>query len=101
VDFSALLIIPLAAVVAAAVMVAASWSATVRERAFLVSFAVSFLLSVLILRPWERMAADEFQLLVLSLGLVALWAAAGTVVGMALGLLLVKVGRLIASALRR
>jgi hypothetical protein len=101
VDASAFLIIPLAAIVAAVVMVAACWSTAVRERCFIVSFAVSFLLSVLILRPWDGMAVDEWQFLVVSLGLIALWVAGGTVVGMAAGLLLVKVGRLIASAFRR
>jgi hypothetical protein len=101
VDVSAFLIIPLAAIVAAAVMVAAYWFTAVRERSFIVSFAVSFLLSVVILGPWDGMAVDEWQFLVPYLGLTALWVAGGTVVGMALGLLLVKVARLVAGTRRR
>lgn len=87
--------------VAAAVTSAAHWFMAMRERAFIVSFAASFLLSVLILRPWNALEAGEWPFLLLSLGLVALWAAGGTVVGMAVGLLLVRVGTLIASLFRR
>ncbi len=100
-DFSAFLIIPLAAVVAAAVVLAGHWATSIGERSFVISLTLSFLLGILILLPWEAVAGDEWQFLALSLGLVVLWAAAGTVVGMAIGLLLVKLGMAIASALRR
>lgn len=101
VDFSAILIIQMAAVVAAAVTSAAHRFVALRERAFLVSLAATSMLSVLILRPWNGLPAGEWPILILSLGLVGLWAAGGTVVGMAVGLLLVRLGTLIASAFRR
>lgn len=100
-DFSAFLIIPLAAAIGVIVAVASHWSSGIGQRSFAVSLGTSFLLSLLLLRPWETMAVAEWQFLVLSLGLIALWAAWGTMVGMAVGLLLVKVGNLIVRTFRR
>jgi hypothetical protein len=100
-DFAAFLIVPLAVVVASAVMVVSHWSGPVRKRAFFISLGMSFLLSVLLLRPWEAITAAEWPFMLMSLGLVALWAAGGTVVGMAIGMLLVKVAGLALRRLRR
>jgi hypothetical protein len=87
--------------VAVAVIVVSHWSIEIRKHPFLLSLAMSFLLSVLLLRPWQGMTPAEWPFILLSLGLVALWAAGGTVVGMAIGMLLVKVASLVLGAFRR
>ena len=100
-DFSAILIIPLAAVVAVAVITVSHWSTQARKHPFLLSLALSFLLSVILLRPWQGIMPVEWPFMFLSLVLVALWAAGGTVAGMAIGMLLVKVASFVSGASRR
>ena len=100
-DFSAFLIIPLAGVVAVAVVIMSRWSSGIRKRPFLIALEWSFLLSVILLRPWEEMTLAEWPFLLLSLALVAVWAAGGTVFGMAVGMLLVRAASLVSGAFKR
>lgn len=108
-DFTAFSIIPLAIVVGAAVAVASRWSSALRQRCLSVSIVGSILLSVLLLRPWEVISAAEWPFLMLSLGLLVVWAAGGAVIGMAFAvllqsavkLLLQKWGALLSGVLKR
>ncbi len=100
-NFPAFLIVPIAAVIAVAVVLVSGWSTSIRNNSFPVSWAASFLLSVLLIRPWTDFTLADWPSVPAVFGFIAFWAAAGTVVGMAIGMLLMKVGSLIGSAFRR
>ena len=93
-DFSFLLIIPLAAFISAVTVfvmaVVPRWQA---HRNFPVSFWISFVFSALILKPWHGIALREAGFLLLGLGLIFGWVAAGCVIGAVPSLLIIKVVR--------
>lgn len=95
-DFSFVLIIPLAALISATtVIVMASVPRWKEQRSLRVSFGLSYLASALILQPWHGIALRETGFLFLGLALIFIWVGAGCLIGTALALLIVKAVRFI------
>ena len=91
-DFAAILIIPSAAIAAITVV---GLSVIIRGGKIgypvLISFAIAFLAWLYLLRPWEEIRLNEWPFLLAAAGLIAIWVAAGTLIGAALALWLAKV----------
>jgi hypothetical protein len=101
-DFSFVLIIPLAALISATtVIVMALVPRWKEQRSFRVSFGLSYLASALILQPWHGIALREVGFLFLGLALIFTWVVAGCLIGTAPAVLTVKTVRSIRGRLSR
>ncbi len=90
-DFSGFLVIPLAALVSAlTIIVMASVPKWRARRWFPVSAGLSIFLGVLLMQPWQALSLHEWKMLPIGLGLVAIWALMGCLIGAIPALLGVK-----------
>lgn len=95
-DFSFVLIIPLAALISVVTVIVKAWSPKWREgRSFAISFWLSFVASTLILQPWHGMALREFGFVLLGFGLIFAWVVIGCLMGTAIALLVVRAAKAI------
>lgn len=86
-DFTLFSIIEISALVAIAVTVAGGFmSSAAAGRAFEISLAGAFVVSLLLLRPWEGLKLDEMWFLLASILLLLLWVFIGCLLGTAIGL---------------
>jgi hypothetical protein len=99
-DFAGVIIIPLASAVSALVVILMNFRKESRH-VFLFSFTLSLTLSVLLLILSDTTREYEWTLILASVALIALWALAGSVIGMAVGILIVTLVRGLLSSFRR
>jgi len=82
-DFSFILVFVIAAVVSIMVPVTLTKARKTDQR--LIAFALSFLLAMILARPWEQIPLAEWQVLVVVCFMVAFWVSLGILAGGAIG----------------
>ncbi|WP_093007247.1 hypothetical protein [Sphingomonas palmae] len=91
-DVSGLIVIPLAAMITACWVVAAAFLSK-NGPGFRTPFLLSFGLGVLFMEPWRMAAWQELGMFAVMLVMLALWAAAGCIIGGIPALLIVALVR--------
>lgn len=91
VDFTNLLLAPLAAVVSVLVVIVSLWiRARFEHRALALAFAMSLFLNALIVQPWYYTTVAAF---IEGVGALVVWTILGFALGALVGLLIVKATR--------
>lgn len=103
-DFSGIIIIPLSAAITAVVMIGTALLSR-RSVGFGLPFGLSFLLGVILLQPWLMIRSlsdlSELPMIFLMFALVALWVAAGCLIGGVPTAIAIAIGSKLAARAKR